>query len=411
MFRAWILRLGAVLVALQSASCSKTEAPSAPQAAPPEVTVQPVNAQDVPIVPEFVGQTESSRQVEIRARVSGYLDRRLYREGALVKAGDELFLLDRKPLQAQLQAAKAELAQRVAAHETALANLKRIEPLAAKNAVSLKDRDDAIGQERTTAASVEGARASVIQAELNLSYTRISSPVTGISSFAKVAEGTYVDASNNLLTYVAALSPMRVNFSVSENQVLGLDRDVKQGQLRLPPQEKMEVEVVMGDGSVFAERGHLTFADASFSQDTGTFLARAELPNKGGQLRPGQFVRLRIMGAVRPGGVLVPQRAVLQTAKGNMVFVVGPGNKAQVRMVNLDGMSGDYWLVGKGLKAGDLLVVEGGMRLQPDTPVKIVKRLEPPKIDVDKPIPVTQDAGKTEQDPARGLTAQSTPAK
>ncbi len=377
--------LAASLVLL--AACGKKEqGPATPPAA--EVTVQPVVFQNVPIVAEFVGQTESSRQVEIRARVSGYLDQRLYVEGSLVRAGKPLFQLDRKPFEAALRAARAEVAQRTAAHETALANLKRVEPLAQKNAVSLKDRDDAIGQERATAASLEAARANVIQAELNLSYTRVDTPVTGLASFAKVSEGTYVDATNNLLTYVAALSPMRVNFSVSENQQLQMREAVAKGRMNMPAEEKIDVEVLLADGSIYPEHGKLTFADASFSQETGTFLVRAEVPNSKSVLRPGQFVRLRLKGVTRPNGILVPQRAVLQTAKGNLAFIVGPDNKAQVRPVVLEAMSGDNWLVGSGLKGGDLLVIDGGMKLQPDAPIKIVKRVDPLRVEANAPPPV-----------------------
>lgn len=349
----------------------------AAQPAAPEVTVQPVVVQDTPRVSEFVGQTESSRQVEIRARVSGFLEKRLYREGAMVKEGQILFQLDRKPFEAQLQVARAQLAQEEARLVTAEANRRRIEPLAEQNAVSEKDRDDAIGQYRAAAAGVEAAKASVITAELNLSYTTIHSPVTGLASFANVAEGTYLDPQNSLLTYVAALSPMRVNFSVSENQMLAHQEQVKKGRIRSPKQGDYRVEIILADGSRFEETGRLTFADAALSQETGTFLVRAELPNAKGALRPGQFVRVRLHGAQHIGGILVPQRAVLQTAQGNLAFIVDAAGKAQVRPLQLTSMQGDYWLVEHGLKEGDTLVVDGGMKLRPDMPVKIVKTLEP----------------------------------
>ncbi len=363
---------------LTLASCGKGPQETA-ALAPPEVTVQPVLVQDVPVIYEFVGQTESSRQVEIRARVSGFLEQRLYREGSMVKAGQPLFQLDRKPFDAQLRVAQAQLAQEQARLEMADANRKRVEPLAEKNAVSQKDRDDAIGQYRAAAAGVEAAKASVIRAELDLSYTLIGSPVSGLSSFAKVSEGTYLDAQNSLLTYVAALSPMRVNFSISENEVLRYDGMVKQGLVRRPNEEDYEVEVVLADGSQFDERGRMTFTDASFSAETGTFLARAEFPNAKGVLRPGQFVRVRLHGAKRVAGVLIPQRAVLQTAQGNIAFVVDANGKAQARPVKLSAMNGDNWLVEKGLKNGEMLVVDGGMKLRPDMPVKIAKKLDTPK--------------------------------
>ena len=369
-------------VALTLSACGTGE--QAPQSAVPEVTVQPVVVQDTPMVSEFVGQTESSRQVEIRARVSGFLEKRLYREGAMVKEGQLLFQLDRKPFEAQLQVARAQLAQEEARLVTAEANRNRIEPLAEQNAVSLKDRDDAIGQYRAAAAGVEAAKASVITAELNLSYTAIHSPAKGLASFANVAEGTYLDPQNSLLTYVAALSPMRVNFSVSENQTLAHQDQVKSGRVRSPKKGDYRVEIIMADGSRFEETGRLTFADAAFSQETGTFLVRAELPNAKGILRPGQFVRVRLHGAQHIGGILVPQRAVLQTAQGNLAFIVDAAGKAQVRPLRIASMEGDHWLVEQGLKEGDKLVVDGGMKLRPDMPVKIVETLEPYRVGADE---------------------------
>lgn len=374
-----------LLAPLLLTACNHQDAP--PQAALPEVSVQAVVAQDVPITPEFVGQTESSRQVEIRARVNGFLEQRLYREGGMVKVGQALFQLDRKPFEAQLKVAQAQLSQEQARLVTAEANLKRIEPLAEKNAVSLKDRDDAIGSFRAAAAGVEAAKASVIRAELDLSYTTILSPVGGLASFSKVAEGTYLDPQNSLLTYVAALSPMRVNFSISENQALKFRDAVEKGRYRAPKNRDYGVEVVLADGSRFEETGRLTFTDASFSQETGTFLVRAELPNAKGALRPGQFVRVRLHGTVRPGGILVPQRAVLQTAQGNLAFVIDAAGKAQVRPLGLASMQGEYWLVEHGLKAGENLVVDGGMKLRPDTPVKVVKTLEPHRVAADDAVP------------------------
>ncbi|MCX9156810.1 efflux RND transporter periplasmic adaptor subunit [Niveibacterium sp. 24ML] len=374
--RSAMRHIAPLLLGLLLAACSRTDS-TAPAGMLPEVTVQPIVVQDVPVVPEFVGQTESSRQVEIRARVSGFLEKREYREGAMVKAGQPLFQLDRKPFEAQVQVAKAQLAQEEARLVTAEANRKRIEPLAEKNAVSQKDKDDAIGQYRAAAAGVEAAKASVITAELNLSYTSIHSPVTGLASFSKAAEGTYLDTQNSLLTYVAALSPMRVNFSISENQALQFGEMVKKGVVRAPKEGDFRVEVILADGSVFEETGRLTFTDASFSQETGTFLSRAELPNAKGALRPGQFVRVRLHGAYRLNGIVVPQRAVLQTAQGNIAFVVDAAGKAQARPLQLASMQGDNWVVSHGLKGGDQLVVDGGMKLRPDVPVKIVKKLPP----------------------------------
>ena len=254
-----------LVVAAGLASCAK-EAPP-PEAAPAiEVTAVTVIPRDIPATYAFVGKTESARKVEIRARVQGFLEKRSYKEGEIVKAGQTLFLMDRKPFEAQLKVAKAALGQQEARLRTARANLNRVRPLAAQNAVSQKDLDDAIGQEQAAAAAVEAAKAEVIRAELDLGYTTIGSPVEGLSSFAVVQDGSYVDFSNSLLTYVSALSPMRVSFSVSENQILKVRDEAASGRLDSPGTGDYEVEVVLADGSVFPEKGRITFADAELER-------------------------------------------------------------------------------------------------------------------------------------------------
>ncbi|MDX1486900.1 MAG: efflux RND transporter periplasmic adaptor subunit, partial [Acidiferrobacterales bacterium] len=319
-----------LLAALGLGLLSACQDPSKPATAQPpiEVTVVTIEPRDIPAELEFVGKTESSRKVQIHARVEGFLDRRVYQEGTIVKAGDVLFILDRKPFEARLAAAKAALAEQQARLETAQANLKRVRPLAAQNAVSQKDLDDAVGQTQAAAAAVEAAKADVINAELNLSYTTIRTPVTGLASFAVIQEGTYVNFQNSLLTYVSALSPMRVNFSISENQILNFRDQVTAGAVRKPAQGDFEVEIVLADGGVFPEKGRITFSDAEFSEATGTYLVRAELPNENGLLRPGQFVRVRVLGATRPQAILVPKRAVMQGAQGSFVWVVSGDNTA-----------------------------------------------------------------------------------
>ncbi len=352
-------------------ACGQPDEAAGPTA--PEVTVFKVEARDTPVTLTYVARTESSRRVEIRSRVEGFLEKRLYREGSFVEAGQPLFQMDRKPFEAQLQAAKAELAQQKARLATAEANLKRIRPLARQNAVAQKELDDAIGIWRSAAAAVEAAKAKVIQAELNLGYTLITSPVTGLSSFAVKREGAYIGVgTDSLLTYVAQLDPMWVSFSVSENQILRLRREVKAGRLREPADHKFEVEIVLADGSVYPHRGRITFADASLSEETGTFLIRAELDNPDFVLRPGQFVRARIHGAVRPRAILVPQKAVQQGAQGSFVWVVDGEGKAELRPVTVGPWHDDMWFIDDGLKGDETVVVEGALRLRAGVPVKII---------------------------------------
>ncbi len=354
--------------------------PTATARPPTEVTALTVAAQDTPIIFEFVAETQSSREVEIQARVEGFLDRRLYTEGELVKAGQVLFQMDRKPFEAALQSARGQLAQQQARWEVAKATLARVRPLAEKGAVSKKDLDDAIGQERATRAAVLSAEGAVRTAQLNLGYTTIKSPLTGLSSFAKKQDGSYLTPGpGGLLTTVAQMDPMYVNFSISENEILGYREQIAKGQLRFPGNQDFEVEVVLADGSRVPHHGRLNFADPSFSRETGTFLVRAVVANPDRQLRPGQFVRVQVKGATRPNAILVPQRAVLQGARSHYVWIIGKDGKAEQRVVDVGDWHGDDWFIPQGLQAGERLVVDGAIRVTPGAELKIVEAAPPQK--------------------------------
>jgi len=366
------------------AGCGKPE-PKTEARPPVEVTVATVAPRDTPVTYEYVGQTLSSHQVQIRARVDGFLDKRVYTEGSMVKAGEVMFRQDPKPFQAQLDAAKGALAEQEARLQTANDNLAQVKPLAALKALSQKDLDDATGAQQSAAAAVQTAKANVETARLNLSYTTITAPVSGLSSFARVQDGAYVSATNSLLTYVEQVDPVWVNFTLSENDLLGIRTEQQKGRLRLPPKESYEVEVVLGDGSVYPRKGRITFANADYNQQTGTFLLRATLPNPEGALRPGQFVRVRVSGAVRVNAILVPQQAVLQGAKGHFVMVVDKDGKAQIRGVQVGQWYGDDWFVTEGLQAGDVVVTDGVARLSPGAPVKVVDAAAKPPESAGKP--------------------------
>lgn len=334
------------------------------------VSVITVKTKDTPITFEYIGETESSHMVEIRARVQGFLDKQLYEEGRMVKANQPMFIIDQKPFKANLQAAKGQLAQQEARHSTALANLNRIRPLAAKNAVSQKDLDDAVGQEQETAAAVLAAKANVTESELNLSYTVISSPIDGLSSNAKKQTGSYISAGpDSLLTYVAQINPMWVNFSISENEYLSLAKQTQSKEMIIPPYGNFKVEIVLADGSIYPEYGKLMFADPSFSLETGTFLVRAQVNNKEGLLKPGEFVRVRMKGAIRPNAVTVPRCSVLEGAKGNFVWVIEKDDKASVRQVTLGQWVDNDVIVISGLFVNDRVVVEGFQKLSDDQKV------------------------------------------
>lgn len=367
------------------AGCSRQE--QAPPAQPLQVTAVSVTPQDTPVSFEFVAQTESSREVEIRARVDGFLDKRMYTEGEMVRAGQPLFQMDQKPFQAALQSAQGQLEQERAKLDTAEANLRRVRPLAARNAVSKKELDDAIGIERSARAAVLAAEGQVRTASLNLGYTTISSPLHGLSSFAKRQEGSYLTAGEQgLLTTVYQVDPMWVNFSISENELLSYRDQIAKGRLKFPPGQDFEIEVVLADGTVYPKRGHISFAAPSFNSETGTFLVRTELPNPKGQLKPGQFVRARVFGASRPDAVRLPQRAVQDGAKGHYVWVIGNDGKARQRVVEVGDWIGDEWFISDGLKPGERVVVDGAGRVTPTAPLRVAQLAPAPALASASPV-------------------------
>jgi membrane fusion protein, multidrug efflux system len=357
------------LAVAATSGCKKQEA--ARQVPPAEVTTVTVEPRDVPVTFEYVAQVQSSRQVNIQARVNGFLDKRMYTEGSIVKEGTILFVMDKKPFQVQLDQAKAMLAKQQAAYEITSKNLDRVKPLTAANALSQKDLDEAQGQFESAAAAVEQAKASVAQAELNLSYTDITSPVTGITSSAMQADGTYLSPSNSLLTTVAVISPAYVNFSLSENERLSLRDSVAKGKLILPKDMNFEAEVVLADGKVFPHTGQVTFMDPSFNSQTGTFLIRATVENPDNLLRPNQFVHLRLKGPVKPKAILVPQRAVRSSAKGQFVWVIDKDGKAQQRPVIVGDWHDNDWFIDEGLQTGEQVIVDGSLTLGPGSPVTV----------------------------------------
>lgn len=371
----------AIALGLAALSGCGKEAPK-PAPAPLEVTALKVEARDVPVTAEYVAQTQSSQAVNIQARVSGFLDKRVYTEGAVVKAGQVLFRMDPKPFQAQVDGAAAALQRNQASLDVATANLKRTKPLVEQNALSQKDLDDATGQYEQAGAAVAQSKAQLDSAKLDLSYTTITSPVDGVTSYAVVADGTYVSPQNAQLTTVSVLSPMWVNFSLSENEVQRIENEVKAGRLKLPPDRAMTVEIQQADGSPFPSTGRITFADPSYNSQTGTFLIRATVDNPKGALRPNQYVRARLQGAVRPNAILVPQRAVQQGGKGHFVWLVNKDGKAELRPVVVGDWYGDGWFISEGLQAGDQLVVDGALRLSQGATVKVtpyaVKSTAPP---------------------------------
>jgi membrane fusion protein, multidrug efflux system len=365
--------LAGVLAAALLPGCSKEQAAAAQRPAP-QVGVFAVTPATVPYTVSFVAQTESSRQVEIVGRVSGFLDKIAYQEGELVKEGQVLFQLDQKPFQAQLDAARGELLAQQARFTTAKANLGRVKPLAAQDALSQSDLDRAQGEFDSASAAVFAANAKVREAEINFGYTVIRAPVTGLASRSLQRQGAYINAMSESakLTYVAAIDPIWVNFSVSQNQMAQLRDEVTKGRVVGPKDQNFDVELLLSDGSVYPNKGKINFAEPSFSQDTGSFLVRAVLPNPKRELRPGMFVTARVEGYTRPNAVVIPQLAVQQGSNGHLVYVVKADNTAELRPVVVGDYYGDKEIVIlDGLHAGDRVVTDGALKVVPGKPVQI----------------------------------------
>lgn len=350
--------------------CSKKEPPPPPRTA--EVTAMTIEPKSVPVSAEYVAQTQSSRLVNIYARVSGFLESRVYTEGQLVKKGDVLFRIDAKPFEVQLVQAEAALTRQKAALELARLNLARTKPLAAQDALSQKDLDDATSQFESASAAVEQAKAEVESARLNLSYCTITSPCDGITSAALQQDGTYISQQNSQLTTVMVLSPIWVNYSLSENEMQNLRSAVEKGMLIPPKNDSYIVEVILVDGTIFPYTGRLTFAEPMYNSQSGTFLIRASVDNPEGVLRPNQYVRVRVKGLVRPHAVLVPQRAVQTGSKGHFAWVVKEDGTADPRPVVVGRWYGDDWFIDDGLRPGEQVVVDGGLTLHPGSKVKVL---------------------------------------
>ena len=320
---------------------------------------------------KYIATTESSRMVDIKARVNGFLEKRTYTEGTMVHENQVLFEMDKKPFLAQVAAAKASLKRREAAMNTAKLNMDRAIPLEKLNALSQKDLDNAIGAYESAAASVEEAKAELITADLNLSYCTIRSPLYGISSNAQQQDGSYLNVAQSALTTVSQLDPIWVNFSISENEMQTHQNEIEKGWLIPPKNQEYEVEVFLVDGTPFPYKGKITFLQPFYNASTGTFLIRSSFENPKGTLRPNQYLMAQVNGAVNPHGILIPQKAVNQSSKGHYVWVIDKNDKVTFRPVKVGSWQGTDWFINEGLETGDRVVVDGGMKIAAGQTVKV----------------------------------------
>jgi membrane fusion protein (multidrug efflux system) len=358
MKRVLITGLAAVTLTLATA-CNKTEA-AKPAAPPPGVYVTEAVAHDEPVVAEWIGTTEGDVTAEIRPKVDGYVLRRNYVEGSYVRQGDLLFQIDARQGQAQLQQSQANLAQAEAALSKANRDVARFEPLAAERAISQQELDNARSAQEAARASVGALRAAVDQSRLNLSWSRVIAPIGGVAGIAQAQVGNLVSP-QTVLTTISKLDPIRVSFPMSEQEYLHYQSD--------PAMRSAALEMILADGSVFPQKGHIALSGRDVGIKTGTITVVGLFPNPGNVLRPGQYAKVRAVTSVRRNAILVPQRAVNELQGIYQVAVVGPDNKAEVRPVKVGSRIGSQWVIEEGLSAGEQVVVEGFSRVKNGQPV------------------------------------------
>ena len=356
-------RLAPIVLPLLIAACHKgddaAKAAAAPQALP--VTAVKVSQQRVPVSLEAVGQAEGSRDVEIRARVTGIIEKREYEEGAPVRAGQVLFLIDPAPFQLAVEGARAALQQERVKRDLAATDVKRLEPLAREKAISQRDYDSAVATERTGTASIAAAEAKLKEAELNLSYTKVSAPISGVTGRAQRSEGSLVtaNADSSLLTTLTQVNPIWVRFSVAESdytRVRGGERNAR-------------VQIVSdSDNKVVADNGKLNFTGSTVDTKLGTVQLRAEFPNPGVKWLPGQFVKVRVL-AGEQNAILVPQQAILQNEQSRMVMTATPDGKAAPKSVKISNWIGPNAVVTSGLSDGDVVIIDNLVKVRPGSPV------------------------------------------
>ncbi|HXR58622.1 MAG TPA: efflux RND transporter periplasmic adaptor subunit [Burkholderiales bacterium] len=339
---------------------------------PAQVAVITVEARSLPASYEYTGQTIGSREVEVRARVTGILQERNFKEGGPVKKGQSLFTIDPAPFIAAAVRAEADVSGAEARLAQAKKNASRLKPLFAEKAVSQKEYDDSTSAEAIADADLKSAKARLTEARLNLLYTKVESPVSGIAGRAQRSDGSLVSGPDVLLTTVTQVDPIWVSFGVPDNEQLRINGEVAAGRLELPKGGNFEVSIKLADGSAYPQTGKLNFSDVRVSGATGTSETRAELPNPKGVLRPGQFVRVTLKGATRPNAITVPQRAVLEGPQGKFVYVTADG-KAEARPVQVAEWTGSDWIIASGLKAGEQVIVDGVMKIGPGAPVQVAE--------------------------------------
>lgn len=352
------------LALLPAAACARQEPPPV---RPIEVQVTPVVQKDVPVMGEWIGTLDGSVNADIRPKVEGYLLRQFYKEGQFVRRNAPLFEIDPRQFRAALEQSQGTLARAEAQYAKATKDIERFTPLVAQKAVSQQELDNALAAERDGRGAVAAAEAAVRQAALNLDWTRMTSPIEGIVGIAKAQVGDLVNT-QTVMTTVSTVDPIRVTFGISEreymNRAARINRDNYATTERGP-----SLELLLEDGTVFAQQGKAVLVDREVDVKTGTLTIRGFFPNPHNILRPGQYARVRAELDVKQGALLVPQSAVSELQGGMRVAVVGADGKAEIRAVEPGPRVGDLWVIEKGVKAGESVIVTGLQYIRAGTPV------------------------------------------
>jgi len=359
----------APLFALLLAACSEGDArqKDAAKAAPPALAVSVIEVapRTVPIGVEAVGRAEGSREVQVRARVTGILEKQMYNEGDAVKAGAPLFRIEREPFEIELQQARGVLAQERSRNALAQQELERLKGLADRRAISQREADQAAAAAQQSVAQVQIAEARLRQAELNLSYTSVDAPIGGITGRAMQSIGSLVSPNGDaaILTNLTRADPLWVRFSLSEAEF---------ARLRANEKNRIEVKVETADGKPYAEAGKINFSGSTVDAATGTVQMRAEIPNPKLALLPGQYLKVHVIAGTQEA-IVVPQAAVGQNQGGRYVWVADAEGKAAQRPIRAGDWLGQDWVVLEGLKPGDKVIVDNLARLKPGAPVQVKK--------------------------------------
>ena len=370
-----IIVMNAGLFLTLQTGCSQ-KLPTSPSPPLPEVEVITVTTQMIQDEPEFIGQTEAFRPVEIRSQVSGIIKKVFFTEGRNVKKGDQLYLIDPVPFKAIYLSSKARVAQAQARLDLAKQDLARVRPLLEQQAVSKKNVDDAQAELLSAKAALEAAQNDLVKAKFDLDNTLITAPVNGRIGRSHFYEGRLISAQTTLLTTIDQLDPMYVNVSVPESYLLRRRREIAEHKVERPDIFQLRGVMTFSDGSVYPEEGVLDFADVALRPETGTLQGRFVFPNPEGSFSPGQsyfypgqFVKIRVKGYTRTSAVLIPQRAVQQGPSGSFVYVIDKEQKAELRPIRASAWRGKEWLIEEGLHPGERVVVEGFYRILPGVQV------------------------------------------